>query len=164
MTARSERQWTGRHVLVLGLAFFGIVFAANGVMVYLASSSWTGLETEDAYRKGLAYNRVIERGEAQAALGWRTAVALDSLSPDGLRLTVSLNDRDARPLDGRTVAARLRSAQSADGDVEIALQWVGAGQYAADLVSSYRGRWEVRVEVDRGGQQPYLIETRLWPN
>ena len=57
------------------VAFFGVVLLANGTMIGLAFATWTGLETEGAYQKGLAYNRVLDRARAQAALGWRVDLA-----------------------------------------------------------------------------------------
>ncbi|MHA1599926.1 MAG: FixH family protein, partial [Alphaproteobacteria bacterium] len=44
---------TGRHVLIMVLAFFGLVIAANVIFVVLAWQSWSGLSTDDAYRRGL---------------------------------------------------------------------------------------------------------------
>jgi len=162
--AGGERQWTGRTTLFALLAFFGVVFAANGVFIYFASASWNGLSTEDAYRKGISYNRTIDRAAAQKALGWKTAVALETAGANTQRLTLNLRDRADRPIDARTVTATLRRPLSAGGDIETALDWVGAGQYAAQLALSYRGQWEVSIEVARGGDLPYLIEARLWPN
>ncbi len=164
MRAVGERQWTGRTALFLLLAFFGVVFAANGVFIYLASASWTGLSTEDAYRKGIAYNQTIERAAAQQALGWQTAVSLEPAGGTTRRLTVSLHDRAGRPIDGRTVTAALRRPISAGGDIEADLKGIGSGRYAADLPAAYDGAWDVRIEVARGAEVPYLIETRLWPN
>ena len=50
---------------------------ANGAMIWLAFATWTGLETEGAYQKGLAYNRTLEEAEAQAALGWQVDLELE---------------------------------------------------------------------------------------
>ena len=43
MTARvPARRWTGRHVLVALLLFFGVIAAVNGAMVWFALHSWPG--------------------------------------------------------------------------------------------------------------------------
>ena len=47
------------------LGFFAVVLLANGAMIWLAFATWTGLETEGAYQKGLAYNRTLAETEAQ---------------------------------------------------------------------------------------------------
>ena len=162
MRPAGERPWTGRTALFLMLGFFGVVFAANGVFVYLATSSWTGLYTDDAYRKGLDYNQTIERAAAQQALGWRTSVSLDAVDQSTHRLTVLLNDRTERPLDNREVTATLRGTVSAGDDIAVPLNWTGSGHYSADVALPARGQWDVRVEVVRDSDVPYLIETRRW--
>jgi nitrogen fixation protein FixH len=164
MSAARERRWTGRTALFLLLSFFGVVFAVNGVFIYLATVSWTGLSTEDSYRKGIGYNQTIERAAAQQALGWRTSVSLDALDDNTHRLTVTLRDRSETPIDGQLVTATLRRPGAADGDIETVLKWIDSGRYAADLTETYDGQWDVRVEVARDRDLPYLIETRLWPN
>ena len=164
MRTLGVREWTGRTVLFLILAFFGVVFAANGVFIYLATASWTGLSTEDAYRKGLAYNATIERAEAQAALGWQTALTLAAHGTGTQRLTLSLRDRAGRPIEGRSVTAMLRRPLNTGGDVAATLTWAGAERYAADLSLPQGGQWLVQVEIMRDDAPPYLIETRLWPN
>ena len=159
-----QQEWTGRRVLFLLLAFFGVVFAADGVFVYLATSSWTGLSTEDAYRKGLRYNQTIERAAAQQALGWQTAVSFEPLDDNTDRLTVSLRDRTDTPIDGRVVTATLHRPVSAGQDIEIPLDWTGAGTYAADLALPFRGQWVVHVAVAQNSETPYAIEARVWRN
>ena len=44
----------GHHVLAGFLAFFGVVLAVNGAMIYSAISTHTGLVAIEPYRKGLA--------------------------------------------------------------------------------------------------------------
>ena len=41
-------------MLLIFIGFFVTVFLVNGLMVYDALSTFGGLETPDAYRKGLA--------------------------------------------------------------------------------------------------------------
>ena len=60
----------GWHVLVTLVTFLLIVTAVDGVMIYDALSTFSGNETEDAYRKGVAYNQLIKAEEAQNRLGW----------------------------------------------------------------------------------------------
>ena len=50
----------GRQVAWMMAAFFGTIFAVNGVLAIYSIDSWPGLETESAYVTGLAYNRRLE--------------------------------------------------------------------------------------------------------
>ncbi|TIV43240.1 MAG: cytochrome oxidase, partial [Mesorhizobium sp.] len=72
MTANVQkpREFTGRHMLVIILAFFGVVIAVNLTMATLASTSWTGLVVENTYVASQQFNKKAEEGRAQAALGW----------------------------------------------------------------------------------------------
>ena len=45
--------------------------AVNGVFTYFALESFGGLETEQAYLKGLDYNRTLEAAAAQRERGWQ---------------------------------------------------------------------------------------------
>ena len=71
------REVTGRMVLMGPLGFFGIVFAANGALVFFALESWPGLGTDRAYEEGVAYNRTLEAAREQSGRGWVSALAYE---------------------------------------------------------------------------------------
>ncbi|RWK14298.1 FixH family protein, partial [Mesorhizobium sp.] len=58
MTANAEkpRVFTGRHMLAIILAFFGVVIAVNLTMATLANTSWTGLVVENTYVASQQFN------------------------------------------------------------------------------------------------------------
>jgi nitrogen fixation protein FixH len=47
----------GRWIPWLFVGGFLLVCAVNGVMIWVALSSWTGLAANQPYDRGLAYNR-----------------------------------------------------------------------------------------------------------
>ena len=51
---------TGRHVLIGMLVFFGVILGVNGMFLYSALSTYTGVVSDEPYRKGLNYNERIE--------------------------------------------------------------------------------------------------------
>ena len=61
----------GRWIPWLFVGLFLLVFAVNGVMIWYALSSWTGLAANEAYDQGLTYNRNLAAAARQAQLGWR---------------------------------------------------------------------------------------------
>src|SRR5688572_2876208 len=77
----------GGHVLAAFLAFFGVIFAVNGVFLYMALSTHTGLVAQEPYRKGLHYNDRIAAAERQQALGWTSDLRL---APESGALTLAL--------------------------------------------------------------------------
>ena len=141
---------TGRHVLIMLLAFFGIVFAANGAFVYFARASWTGVETEDAYRKGLSYNRAVTDAEAQHALGWKIAAFEVSMDAGRQVMTVRLVDAGGAPLRGLDVAASLRRPTTDRLDRQVTLSEGEDGLYRAALDLPEPGQWDVEVVATRG--------------
>lgn len=134
----------------LFVAFFGVVFAANAVMIGLAVTTFSGLETQGAYEKGLAYNQTLEQAAVQEARGWTQAVALDAR---GLVLTVA--DAQGVPVRGAIAAARLVRPADAALDRTLPLTEVEPGRYAATLDLPAPGLWLVRSEVRAGAAVDY---------
>jgi nitrogen fixation protein FixH len=157
MNARPMLRFTGRTVLALFVGFFGVIFLVNGAFIWFATQSWHGLDTDDAYRKGLDYNATLARAEAQKVLGWRAEVSLD-----GARPVVRLFDRDGRPLGGLAVTGVARRPVDEHADRALVLVGYGDGAYRADSDLPAHGQWDLRVEVARRDGPPFLIEQRLW--
>lgn len=131
-----------------------LVVVVNGIMVAIALGTWTGLETEGHYQKGLEYNRNLAAAEAQAALGWTLTLEAAPIARDDKRRTVDLRlafaDRDGRPLDGMKVSVVLMRATNEGFDREVHLDPIGDGIYGARAVLPLPGQWEVRVLARRG--------------
>lgn len=152
--ARPPRSW----IPWAFVGFFVAVFAANGAMVYLAFSSWTGISTEDAYRRGITYNQVLADAEAHKALGWRLDI---SFVPEGRlrgRLRASLVDRAGAPLVDAAVTARLVRPTHEGYDQTIALaQAAGADRYEAEVAFPLPGQWEVRARARKNGKDVIAV-------
>ncbi len=157
MSERAAFRFTGRMALALFAAFFGVVFVVNGIFVYFATDTWRGLDTDDAYRKGLAWNDRLARAEVQRALGWRTELVLD-----GARPALRLADRAGVPLNGLDVTGVARRPVDEHADRPLKMVWQGDGLYRAAAELPERGQWDVRLEVARRDGPPFLIEQRLW--
>jgi len=136
------RKLTGGHVLMIMLAFFGIIFAENGVFLFRAITSFPGEDTKKSYLQGLNYNQTLAERTAQAELGWTAAAGVE-----GGKLIFALNDADDEPLLSRRVVAQLRRAASKPGDAELILNYQGEGEYAGDISGFEAGRWDVRISV-----------------
>jgi nitrogen fixation protein FixH len=145
MNAKPPRKITGRMVLFGFIAFFGVIAAVNGVFMYLALSTWPGLTTEDAYKKGIAYNHTLDEAAQQKKLGWVSAVKLDA---DG-GLQVTMTARDGSPLDGANVEAALSRPLGDETVEKMALSETAPGQYAARFPAPQPGRWKADIFVTR---------------
>ncbi|MDH5771539.1 MAG: FixH family protein [Rhodospirillaceae bacterium] len=124
----------------------GIVVIVNGILVYFATNSWTGLSTDGHYDKGLAYNQTLDAQRQQDALGWKVDFNYD---PNG-NLSVKFIDANGAPLDGLTVTANLYRPSQDNVDYGVALQPAPLGSYQTQLQLPLPGLWEVRLNAVRG--------------
>ncbi len=144
---RRDKPLTGRAVLVWFLSFFGIVVGVNLVMAYLAVSTFSGVETDDAYRKGRDYNETLSQRRTQKALGW--SLELDTIAGvDGeVRLSVIATDSEGLPIENMSVEATFwRPAASGIDQVQV-LMAVGGGHYAGTFTLPAAGNWQIRIEA-----------------
>jgi nitrogen fixation protein FixH len=130
-----------------------LVVVVNGGLVFFALNTWSGLETEQHYLKGLAYNDNLKGAEAQERLGWRVEVAFATVaanSPRTGQLTASFHDRAGLPLAGLAVEALLIRPTQTGFDSKATLAHQGDGLYAAPVELPLAGQWDVRVHAWRG--------------
>jgi nitrogen fixation protein FixH len=156
------RTLSGRHVLLAFVGFFAIVFAANGLMIYQAVSTFGGLDTADAYRKGLAYNERIAAAAAQAARGWSDKL---DYGADTKRLRVFLSDRSGAAVSGLRVTAELKRPATNRFDQQLFLAQTGPGVYEVDAPGLEAGWWTVGLRaLAPEGDDAALYESRrrLW--
>lgn len=155
---------TGRHVLFLMLGFFGIIIATDAYLVYKAVSTFGGVETQDAYRKGLQYNQRIADARVQSDLGWTEKAQIDATTGE---LKVAITDRDGKAVEGLTMRAVVgRPATNAE-DRTVALTPVASGVYAAALGDIEPGNWVATLTAGKSGtdgvlQVQYQAKVRLW--
>jgi nitrogen fixation protein FixH len=129
------------------VAGFAVIILVNGIMVYMAVASFTGLKTEDYYQRGLHYNDVLDAQQTQDALGWSVTVDSDQVGSDRIRISVKAADGEDRPLDGADVKVRLVRPVQAGYDMNVNLTSQGEGLYAADVVLPLRGQWDILAQI-----------------
>jgi len=134
------------------VAFFAIVVAVNGVMVAFALGSFTGLTNDNAYRRGLEYNRLLDEARAQHALGWHVAAGVEPVA-DGAALTVSVRDGHDIAISDALVTAILSRPTEAGLDVEAVLAPAGGGVYRAAVALPKKGLWDLRLQVTHGDDE-----------
>lgn len=167
MTGWFHGPLTGRKVLAICVAFFGLVFLANGIMAWFALETFSGLEEEDAYRKGRQYGQLSDAVARQDALGWQVVLAEGAAAPDGdgFRVPVMLTVTDAAgaPVSGLSVRAQIRRPATNSLDRQVDLIAGAPGQYVAAPVLPLAGKWLVRVQAERPGTEDlYNLRQELW--
>lgn len=144
---------TGRHVLAMIVAFFLVIFAVNGVFVYVSLQSHPGVISDNAYRKGLDHNRTLDHAARQTARGWTALVVI----ADG-RVEVRLTDRTGAALTGLSVRGEARRQVHDRSDTELTLSETAPGRYAAVGANLSPGRWELILNAVADGLPAYRIE------
>lgn len=127
-----------------------LVVAVNGILVILANDTWSGLETHNAYRKGIEYNKALAGAKAQAALGWTMDMAFADGGGHRGDLTVTFRDGDGGAVTGLEVEARIIRPTHEGYDQTAALGHRGGGVYGAAVTLPLPGQWAVRIHARRG--------------
>ena len=98
--ADPERKLTGGMVLAGLIAFFGVIFAVNGVLVHEALSTFSGLDTDSAYHAGQTFERDAAMAKAQDDRHWQVDAALLPASAGATLIDIHARDAAGAPLSG----------------------------------------------------------------
>lgn len=156
-----DKPLTGRQVLLGFLAFFGVVFLANGIMMWQAAATFDGRQEEDAYRKGRDYNATLAAARAQQDLGWDVTLEHKAWgAPTTRTVTARFTDAEGRPLSDLEVTATFFSPVEEEDDVTALLSPVGEGRYQAVMALPRAGNWELRLQAHGAGGVRYQLRDK----
>lgn len=162
MKAAAEKQLTGRHVLMALAAFFGVMLIANGIFLYMALSTFNGMDDPKAYQVGLDYNERIEAARKQAELGWSHRL---EISPSG-RIELGVSDKSGDPVSGLAFEGTIRRPVDSSMTRDLTFNEVGIGTYAATAEDLPEGSWIVSVKGAKSSaaqaETVYRLKERLW--
>ena len=150
-----QRQFTGRHMLAIMLAFFGVIIAVNLTMATLASRSWTGLEVKNSYVASQDYNAKLAVADRQHARGWKS-----SLRYGGDTLTLTMTNAAGDALRGAGLTALLKRPVHENDDRPLDFHEASPGIFEA-RASMQPGAWDVDVRLNGPGGEPYRQVFRL---
>jgi len=156
---KAERPWTGWTVLLTLLGFFGVVFAVNGVMIYEALSTLSGVETDSAYQAGLQFEQNVAMAKAQDARHWRVDAKLTP-SPAGERLDVIARDAAGQPLTGMQVSVVFERPTDRRLDRDVVLVEDAAGRFHGNAQVA-AGQWDLVIELTHQGEQLFRSMNRI---
>lgn len=155
----SEKELKGWHVLLIMLAFFGVMFSVNGVFLYHAITSFPGEDVKKSYVQGLNYNHTLAARAAQAELGWQAEAGLQ-----GEQIVFRLHDAEGLPLPNFAVIGELRRSTTQDHDQAITFTANYDGSYHADAGPLHQGQWQLRITVLDAPAENVLfkVDKTLW--
>ena len=154
LPSHKGRSWIGRYlphwIPMLFIGGFLLVIAVNGTLIFFAEDTFSGLETESAYERGLDYNTALAAQAAQDRLGWQSQTAISDATGGQRTLRVRMTEHDGRPLEDLKLEAYLVRPSSDGMDMTITPQPAGDGSYVATFTLPAAGQWDVRLVARRG--------------
>ncbi len=127
--------------------FFAVFIILDAIFVYLAVSTHTGVVTDKAYEKGLAYDSLLEDSRLQKESGVQHKASYQSPV-----LQIELKDKNGRLIEGAKVTAKLIRPVQSGYDFELILTPVDSGVYAAEFQAPLPGSWTAKMEAQWDGQ------------
>jgi nitrogen fixation protein FixH len=155
---------TGRTVLFLLVAFFGVVIGVNLIMMKFAIQSLPGTEVDSAYRASLAYEREIAAARDQNRRNWKVDAQVRRSADGGATLQVEAADSSGLPMSGLKFQGRLERPTDKRADRSVALAEAGRGVYRGSLPGIAPGQWDLVLEGDAAGQRMFLSRNRVLLN
>lgn len=155
---RTPRVITGRTVLIYFVSFFGIIFAMNFVMVRVAISSFSGVETESSYKAGLTFKNDVAAAHAQDALHW--SVEANVQRGDARSIVITARDAQSQALSGLIAQVRLGHPTDKRNDVTVEFIETSTGQFRS-LTPLPEGRWDVVIHLKRGEEIVFRSKSRV---
>jgi nitrogen fixation protein FixH len=151
---------TGWHVVGwLGL-LFGIMFAINGLFIYLALKTFSG-ETDHAYLNGLKFNETISARQKQAETGWSMKLDLVRDANGGSRVNVTLLNKEGAPVRGATLVGSIGRPVTTKQDHVLVFTETRDGLYESAPVALGPGRWTFVASAKTSGNPDFRTETTL---
>jgi nitrogen fixation protein FixH len=141
------RTFTGRHMLLLTMSFFGVIIAVNMVMATFAARTFSGTIVDNSYVASQQYNRWLDEAHAQQALGWRLTA-----ERDGDHAMVILPS-----VPGARIEATAIHPLGRMPDMTLHFIEIGPGRYRSTEALP-AGRWRLELRVHQGYREARFID------
>ncbi len=148
---QKQGEFTGRHMAIIMVSFFGVIITVNLTMAIFANTTWTGLVVKNSYVASQEFNGVLQQSRKQAALGWR-----GEISGSGKTVTFELHKPDGSEVAIGKVGVMFRrpATEVLDHMVELSHQTNGIYSGAIDLGP---GNWTAEVNAELTGQSQWKM-------
>ena len=157
----SPKPLTGRKVLLMMVAFFGVVIGVNMIMMRLAIQTLPGTEVDSAYSASLAYEKEIAAANEQNMRHWQVDAHVQRGADGGATLLVEARDNDGRPMSGLKFQGRFERPADKRADQAVALAETGIGIYRGTASPIASGQWDLVLQGDAAGRRVFLSRNRV---
>ena len=152
---RPERPFTGRHMLLAMVAFFGVIIAVNVLMAIAAARTWTGLVVANSYVASQEFQAKEDAAHRQRALGWRPALSLSAG-----RVSLIVTDGSGAVVELGDVSLQVNRPVGGHDDQLVALVRNLAGGYEAPL-ALLPGVWDLTIRAPLAPEGPFELHRRI---
>lgn len=133
----ANREFTGRHALMLFVGAFGVIITVNLALAYNAVKTFPGLEAKNSY---VASQEFDERRDAQEALGW--TVRADAV---GGLVILAITSEYGRPIEVAELDATVGRATHVKDDIKPEFKFDGTAYVAPAELGA--GNWNIRMKA-----------------
>ena len=161
MASAAPKPLTGLKVLLILIAFFGVVIGVNVTMMELAITTLPGTDVDSPYAAGLTYEKEIRAAQDQAARKWQVNANIQRGSDGGATLQVEARDAGGRPVTGLKFQGRLERPTDKRADLAVELTEIGIGIYRGNALAVPPGQWDLVLEGDARGERMFLSKNRV---
>ena len=151
---KTEREFTGRHMLIIVLLFFGTIISVNVFMATMAIQSWTGLVVKNSYVASQQFNEKLAQSRTQAELHLKVNLTYEAGS-----LQFMLADEQGTPIVLEDVQITLTRPIGVQLDRTLELAPVETGYAIAEELPT--GVWNVVIHALMPGQPDFNYRARL---
>ncbi|TYL71152.1 FixH family protein [Bradyrhizobium cytisi] len=159
--ASAPKPLTGTKVLLMLVAFFGVVIGVNVTMAKLAIATLPGTDVDSPYAAGLTYDREISAAQDQAARNWQVSAHIERRTDGGVALQVEARDASGQPMTGLKFDGRLERPTDKRADLAVELPEAGIGIYRGNAASVAPGQWDLVIEGEVRGERVFLSRNRV---
>lgn len=133
----------------------GLVFVANGIILYLGTTRPPVMETNEYYERSITHQTVIDARAASRALGWKATVDGDLKG-----ITYVLTDAQGQPVTGLKGEVTFRRNETNTLDTPAPISETKPGTYLVVPPHAKEGLWRLEARFE-GGSAPWLDEQTL---
>lgn len=141
--------------------FFVVLTGLLSYFAWLAVSSYTGVITDDAYNKGINYNKTLHQAEIEKALGWQADVAFTPEKDKQVLVAVALKDKQKNLIKGAKAEVFFQRPTQAGFDKKVFLKEGQDGLYSADVALPLVGIWDVYLSFTQEKNNFQLKKTYI---
>lgn len=161
MATAAPKPLTGTKVLLMLIAFFGVVIGVNVTMMKLAIATLPGTDVDSPYAAGLTYEKEIAAAHDQAARKWQVAARIERSGEGGVMVQIEARDAGGRPVTGLKFSGRLERPTDKRADLAVGLAEIGIGVYRGSAAAVAPGQWELVLEGDARGERMFMSRNRV---